>query len=176
MRIGGNMKKILIQNLNKLQEKLKQATQIEVIDITYVNEDTTLQEILNQEFKKSDKALKGELVLMSELSEEEMDQVSHILKEEGVQPIQAVVTAHNRTWTIVELNQELEKERQMFHLRNELIQHLTQFNKLKNISFTSEEQQIVMQTFMYIQTMQASVEQLENLLMQLKQIEQKYLK
>lgn len=111
------MKKILVMN----DERLVCLNQL--FDISFLtNQDmeSTMVELLDKKSNYEKTTFSQPFVFYSGLSEEEMQQASHCIKENGIQAIQVAQTPFNATWKLKDLLDEVKKEHEIFHTKQQL--------------------------------------------------------
>lgn len=168
--MGEKMKKICLLNVDQVKEELMHQMEIAILDITDADAKCTVEQLLAENFDRTVPNREDELVLMSELSEAEMNEVSQILKTHDLHPIQVAVTEYNIHWTLSDLLEEVRKEHVLFLKMNELGQLMKALNEVKDLQLSFEEKMTIMECFSLFQDANVTMEKLENAIAQMIQI------
>lgn len=163
------MKKILTINL-KVNQEIQDALNIETIDVTHVNEEAVLGDIICGNCSYDHSSLTGSFIIMNECSEEEMNQISALLKSHGEHPIQIVVTQHNKQWKIKDLIEEVNQEHALFSKMNELGQYMRKLNDAKDLRLNNEDKETIMEAFSLFQKKEISLEKIDTAIVKMKQL------
>lgn len=117
---------------------------------------------------------KEEFIFMCHLSEAEMNEMSALMKEKGIQfkGIRAMLTKHNKDWRLVDLFDEVMADHEMFNLIDELQKLIKMSNVLNKEDFSSDKWQPyesqLMESYMYLKKREFDLQSIQERIAELK--------
>lgn len=162
--------KVLLYNIK--DEKLMRLCDTMQIKWRMIKEselNQTMEELLD-----FNQAVSGEKILtdftmsflfMADMEEARMDELSQRMKQEKINfdGIKAVLTPHNKNWSVLHLFDEISKDHAYFKAFDELKMHMrlsTNYKKEANLKIWHEYQKLLMEAFMLLNA-QASFEEVQ---------------
>lgn len=141
----------------------------------------TLEELLD-----FDKLTTGEKILtdfkmsflfMADMDEKRMDELSQRMRQEEIRfdGIKAVLTSHNKNWSVLHLFDEISKDHAYFKAFDDLKMYMrlsSNYKKESNSDIWSDYQRLLMEAFMMLNS-QTSFEEVQIMNKKLKEISEK---
>lgn len=124
------------------------------IALTFINQfqgNITLQDIIDSAKSNDSPCLLPdiEVMIFHEFSDQQIDELLALMKQNDIMTAyQCVVTAHNQSWRIYDLFQELIKEREYFNTYQQLKECIVRVGELKEADYSEASWKVYEAAFM----------------------------